>query len=117
MTSRERVMTALDHREPDRIPRDFGGTSTTSLHIRAHSRLKQFLGLEGGPEEFTSFLGQTVDIDPRVMRRFGSDCVGVRTKPPSSWNLQFYTDDKGYQHYKDEWGIVRACRPEAIITM
>ena len=68
MTSRERVMTALNHREPDRIPRDFGGTSTTSLHIQAHSRLKQFLGLKGGPEEFTSFLGQTVDVDPRVMQ-------------------------------------------------
>jgi uroporphyrinogen decarboxylase len=111
MTSRERVITALNHREPDRIPRDLGGTSTTSLHIRAHSRLKKFLGLEGGPEEFTSFLGQTVDIDPRVMQRFGSDCVGVRTKSPSSWNLQFYTDAKGYKHYKDEWGIVRACPP------
>jgi uroporphyrinogen decarboxylase len=111
MKSRERVMAALDHQEPDRIPRDFGGTSTTSMHIRAHSNLKQFLGIEGGPEEFTSLYGQTVAVDPRLVQQFSSDCVGLRTKPPSTWKLQFSTDAKGYQNYTDEWGVVRACPP------
>ena len=104
-------MAALNHQEPDRIPRDFGGTSTTSIHVRAHSKLKQFLGLEGGPEDFLTFYGQTAAVDPRLMQRFGSDCAGLKTNPPSSWNLRFFTDDKGYQNYADEWGIVRACPP------
>ena len=111
MKSRERVMAALNHREPDRIPRDFGGTSTTSIHIQAHSKLKQFLGFEGGPEGFTSFYGQTAAVDPRLMDRFGSDCVVLKTNPPSTWKLQFFTDEKGYQTYTDEWGVVRACPP------
>jgi uroporphyrinogen decarboxylase len=111
MKSRERVMTALNHREPDRIPRDFGGTSTTSIHIQAHSKLKQFLGFEGGPEGFTSFYGQTAAVDPRLMDRFDSDCVVLKTNPPSTWKLRFFTDEKGYQNYTDEWGVVRACPP------
>ncbi len=74
MKSRERVLAALNHQEPDKIPRDFGGTSTTSIHIEAHSKLKQFLGLEGGPEGFLSLYGQTVAVDPRLLRlcRIGS---------------------------------------------
>ena len=31
MTSRERVLCALEHKEPDRVPISFGGTSTTSI--------------------------------------------------------------------------------------
>ncbi len=111
MKSRERVLAALNHQEPDRIPRDFGGTSTTSIHIQAHSKLKQFLGLEGGPDSFLSLYGQTVSVDPRLMERFGSDCAALGVKPPSTWKLRFTTDDRGYQTYTDEWGIVRACPP------
>ena len=31
MNSRERVLTALDHQEPDRIPIDLGGRQTTFM--------------------------------------------------------------------------------------
>ena len=117
MKSRERVLAALDHQEPDRIPRDFGGTSTTSIHLEAHSRLKQFLGMEGGPEYFTSFYGQTVAVDPRLMETFASDCAALSTRPPSTWKVQFFAGPRGYRSYTDEWGVVRACPPEATITM
>ena len=33
MTPRERVRTTLDHREPDRIPIDFGGTPVSGVHV------------------------------------------------------------------------------------
>ena len=35
MTSRERVMAALEHREPDRIPLDLGGTIMTGIAVQA----------------------------------------------------------------------------------
>ena len=114
MTSRERVMAALSHQEPDRIPRDLGGTPTTSIHIKAHSKLKGFLGLEGGAEEVDSHPGQTAVVDPRIALRVGADCVALKAKPSAKWRLHLSTDDRGYERYTDEWGVVRACPPEGF---
>lgn len=36
MTPRERVQCALDHRQPDRQPIDFGGTVVTCMDAGAH---------------------------------------------------------------------------------
>jgi len=33
MNHRERVLTALTHQEPDRVPIDFGGTVDTSINV------------------------------------------------------------------------------------
>lgn len=45
MTSRERVRTALNHREPDRVPVDFGGTYETGIALSTVYFLKSSLGL------------------------------------------------------------------------
>jgi len=50
MTSRERVRTALNHRQPDRMPVDFGGTFETGIAISTVYRLRKALGL-GGPDD------------------------------------------------------------------
>lgn len=49
LTSRERVVAALDHREPDRVPIAFGGLHD-SIHLLGHRALKKYLGIEGGKE-------------------------------------------------------------------
>lgn len=46
MTSIERVRAALAHREPDRIPIDFGGTSVTGIHVSCVAALRDYYGLE-----------------------------------------------------------------------
>jgi hypothetical protein len=45
MTSRERVLTALDHREPDKIPIDLGGTICSTISATANDKLKKFLNI------------------------------------------------------------------------
>ena len=45
MTSRTRVMQALNHQEPDRIPIDMGATCVTSIVKKTYIELKQRLGL------------------------------------------------------------------------
>ena len=47
MTSRERVRTALDHKQPDRMPVDFGGTFETSIALSTVYYLRQAYGLDG----------------------------------------------------------------------
>ena len=45
MTSRQRLLTAMDHREPDRVPIDLGGNQT-GIHKTAYQELIEHLGLE-----------------------------------------------------------------------
>ena len=45
MTPRERMLTALGHREPDRVPIDLGGNQT-GIHKFAYQKLIDLLGLE-----------------------------------------------------------------------
>ncbi len=77
MTSRERVIAALEHRQPDRVPVDFGATGQTGISASTLYRLRAALGLPRKPvtviEPF-QLLGE-VDADLRAALR--SDVVGL----------------------------------------
>ncbi len=45
MTGKERVLTALNHKEPDRVPYDLAGTTVTSITRNAYVRAMKFRGL------------------------------------------------------------------------
>ena len=49
MTSRERVLAALNHREPDRVPIDFSGHRSSGIAAMAYPKLRKFLGLPSKP--------------------------------------------------------------------
>ena len=49
VNSRQRVLLALNHQKPDRIPIDLGGTVVTSVHASAIARLRTFLDLKKEP--------------------------------------------------------------------
>ena len=51
MTPRERVLTALKHEEPDRVPLDLGGLSTT-IETEPYNELKNYLGLKEKTKNF-----------------------------------------------------------------
>lgn len=46
MTSKERVVAALNHRQPDRVPVDFGGTAVTGIHVNVVTGLRDHYRLE-----------------------------------------------------------------------
>ncbi len=46
MNSRERVRESLAHRQPDRVPVDFGGTAVTGIHVSCVAALRDYYGLE-----------------------------------------------------------------------
>jgi len=78
MTSRERLHAALHHRQPDRVPVDFGATFVTGIHVSVVHRLRQ--QLLGEPDyrvkviEPYQMLGE---IDDRLREALGIDTVGV----------------------------------------
>lgn len=72
LTPRERVLCALNHEEPDRVPIMFGGSGATSMLAAAYDRLKEHLGIRG-ETKVSSSLMQYALLDEEVMARFGSD--------------------------------------------
>ncbi|MCL5107583.1 MAG: hypothetical protein M1401_01655 [Chloroflexi bacterium] len=101
MTSRQRVLAAVEHREPDRVPLDFGGRVTT-IHKDAHRELKRHLGLEGGDEVIVGQMTQTVEPDPRLIELLGRDTVYFLPSPGGDYRLRVNPEDDTYY---DEWGI------------
>lgn len=45
-TSRKRVLTAVERKEPDRVPIDLGGTLVTGIMAQMLDRLRRRLGLQ-----------------------------------------------------------------------
>lgn len=59
MNSRERSLTAINHREPDRIPFDPGDSAQSGIHVAAYSKLQKYLGLPEVDVGVRNLIGQT----------------------------------------------------------
>jgi uroporphyrinogen decarboxylase len=100
MNERERTLAALDHKEPDRVPLDFGGRHTT-LHLYAHEALMRHLGLSGPAPHIRSYHTYLVEPDPRLLQRFERVTAVFFPKAPSNY---VFAIDPATNSYVDEWG-------------
>ena len=75
MTSRERVLMALNHREPDRIPVDLSGHRSSGIAAMAYIKLRRHLGLPERPIRVYDPVQQLAIVDEDVLQRFGVDTV------------------------------------------
>ena len=75
MTSRERVLAALNHREPDRVPIDFSGHRSSGIAAMAYPKLREFLGLPPKPVRVYDIVQQLSIVDEDVLDRFGVDTI------------------------------------------
>ena len=106
LTSRERVLCALNHEEPDRVPIFFGTSGATTMLAPAYERLKAYLGIQREPKLWWRAL-QYVLIDEDVMVRFGSDGRPLIAGPVPSPVEQVLSEDE----IADSWGIHWQHRP------
>jgi len=106
LTSIERVKAALEHKEPDRIPFDLGGSRVTGIHQEAYRRLREHLGLPEGEIVIEDPIQQLARVDDDVKERLGVDVDGV--SPERHPNLNFQESERGdYIYFVDDWGIER----------
>lgn len=79
MNSRERVTTALNHQEPDRVPLDLGGSPTTGMHVSTVYALRQALKLDppGTPVKVVEPYQMLGEIAPDLCEALGVDVVGL----------------------------------------
>jgi uroporphyrinogen decarboxylase len=75
MTSRERILTTLNHREPDRVPVDFSGHRSSGIAPLAYLRLRNALGLKKVPLRVYDPIQQLAIVDEDVLDLLGVDTV------------------------------------------
>jgi uroporphyrinogen decarboxylase len=104
VNSRERVLAALAHREPDRVPIDLGGTAVSTIAIPTYAGLRRHLGLAEKPIETLEFVQQVAAVDEDVLDRFGVDVIPVGANPPDGYQPAFVEEPDGGRSFKDEFG-------------
>ena len=96
MTSRQRVNTALQHKEPDRVPFDLGSRSS-AIEIEAYRDLRRFLDMPPGG---SCFIRSHAEIDEPVAERLRIDTRWIRSIPSEAWSNQ-----DGDDIFTDRWGV------------
>jgi len=75
MTHRQRVLAALNHQQPDRVPVDFGGHRSSGIAALLYPGLRRALGLEPRPVRVYDAVQQLAIIDDDVLDRLGVDTI------------------------------------------
>jgi uroporphyrinogen decarboxylase len=107
MTSRQRVITALNHQIPDRVPIDLGGFQT-GIHKKAYVELLDYLGID---DELTIMdpVQQLTKPCEELLERFHVDIRYVCAHGPDSFMggiKQNVRHGKLWHDLKDEFGVV-----------
>jgi len=77
MTSKERVLAALNHKEPDAVPVDFNGTAVTGMHVNCVIGLRDHYGLDKRLVKVHEPYQMLGWIDDDLQRVLGLDVEGV----------------------------------------
>jgi uroporphyrinogen decarboxylase len=75
MNSRERVLTAFTHREPDRVPVDLSGHRSSGISAILYPKLRAYLGLPRRPVRIYDPVQQLAIVDEDVLDLFGIDTI------------------------------------------
>ena len=124
MNRRERVLAALRHEEPDRVPVDLGAMDSTGITAIAYNRLKDHLGLSAGSTRVYDPYQQIAIVEDPVLELVGADVKPVITGPrhwkpshlpdgsaceiPEHWNPEIQPD--GSEIVRSAEGHLEACR-------
>jgi uroporphyrinogen-III decarboxylase len=76
-TSRQRVLAALNHRQPDRVPVDFGSTAVTGIHVSCVAALRKHYGLENRPVKVHEPYQMLGLVEDDLKDAMGIDTEGV----------------------------------------
>jgi uroporphyrinogen decarboxylase len=116
MGHRERVMTALSHQEPDRIPIDLGGTYASSITVKAYENLKRHLGFEH-PTVMMRKWAEIVKPDESILTYFDVDTRVIMPRADRGWVEGWREEALPDGSSKDEWGLIRVKPPDGFYFM
>ena len=106
MNSRERIIAALEHRQPDKVPYDLAGSHVSGIHVTAYKHLCKYLRIDPEPIVFADVVQQIVIPCQKLLEKFDVDTRGLF--PLCSHNRNVNGKDAGdYYEYIDEWGFTQ----------
>ena len=118
-TPRQRVLDALNHREPDRIPFDLGSSIETGITTQAYDGFIKLMGLTEEPDDtlFNLFVeaGGFKQVPENILRHLEVDTRGTLVQLPSEPEAQIEFEGSTMV-VRDEWGIKWA-KPESSLYM
>ncbi len=103
MTSRERVLAVINHKEPDRIPIDLGATPSSGISAVAHARLMDHLGWES-PTLIYDVVQQLAQPGDELISRLDVDVLDIGRQfndKESDW--QEILLPGGFKAYNPSW--------------
>jgi len=106
MTSRERLLKALSHEEPDRVPIDLGGNQT-GIHKFAYEALAKHLGMDAS-YEIMDAVQQLAQPSEAVLERLRVDTRYVAAGAAGDWTggiVQKERDGRLWHDLTDEFGV------------
>ncbi len=77
MTSRERVLAAIGHRQPDRVPVDLGSNPSSGISAMAYNKLKAALGVSGGHTRIYDVVQQLAQPEEAVLAALGTAVLDI----------------------------------------
>ncbi len=102
MNSRQRVLNALNHKNPDRVPIDFGGFQS-GIHKKAYLKLIKYLNIKDNLKILDPVQQLALPCD-ELLQRFHADIRYISTNIPSQQN--------SHESYKDEFGVTWSIQDE-----
>ncbi len=77
MTSRERVIAAIEHRQPDQVPVDLGSNPSSGISAIAYSGVAKLLGQSDTRPKVYDVVQELAQPDDWMLDRFGVDVVDI----------------------------------------
>jgi uroporphyrinogen decarboxylase len=100
MASRERVLAAIAHKRPDRVPLDLGATPSSGISAIAYSSLLKHIGRTDLPVLIYDVVQQLAQPDDDIIKMFGVDVLDIGrafNDSASDWKpVTLANGDKGF---------------------
>ncbi len=77
MNSRERILSVIEHKEPDRVPVDLGATTVTGITAIAYHNLKNYLGIDKGHVRIYDPIQQLAIVEDEIIEHFNIDALDI----------------------------------------
>jgi len=104
MNPRRRILSAIDHVEPDHIPLDIGATPSSGISAIAYDRLVEYLNLTDQRTRVYDVVQQVAQPSEEVLDHFKVDVVDLgRTFNTREEDWQPYALNNGHQAYQPKW--------------
>lgn len=89
MNHRERILSAINHKQPDRIPLDLGATPSSGISVVAYQNLVNHLGLSNKKNHAYDVIQQVTQPEMELLDLWGVDVFDLG---------RFFNTDENYWH-------------------